>query len=55
MFNNFVIGFLVFCLTSFNVFSQEIYFDSSNIDIKEDGNIIYAYNSNTDIPKKKLK
>ena len=55
MFNSFVIGFLIFCLTSFNVFSQEIYFDSSNIDIKEDGNIIYAYNSNTDIPKKKLK
>ncbi len=54
-FNSFVIGILVYCLTSFNVFSQEIYFDSSNIDIKEDGNIIYAYNSNTNIPKKKLK
>ena len=25
------------------------------ITVKEDGNIIYAYNSNTDIPKKKLK
>ena len=32
------------------LFSQEIKFDAENIDVKENGNLMIGYNSNTNIP-----
>ena len=41
-------------LINFNVLSDEIQFLSSNIKLKNDGNLLQAYNSDTKIPTKKI-
>ena len=38
-----------------NVYAQEISFQAIEMDIKEDGNLIIAFNSETDIPSENLK
>ena len=40
--------FLVFL--TFNTSSQEVSFEASNMDVKDNGNIILGYNSKTFIP-----
>ena len=40
--------FLVFF--TFNTSSQEVLFEASNMDVKDNGNIILGYNSKTNIP-----
>tara|TARA_B100001027_G_scaffold216652_1_gene193683 strand:+ start:1360 stop:3750 length:2391 start_codon:yes stop_codon:yes gene_type:complete len=41
-------------LINYNVLSDEIQFLSSNIKLKNDGNLLQAYNSDTKIPTKKI-
>ena len=38
-----------------NVYAQEISFQALEMDIKEEGNLIIAFNSETDIPSENLK
>ena len=44
----------VLCIINFNVLSDEIQFFSSDINLKSDGKIIKAFNTETKIPSKKI-
>ena len=44
---------LIFILIP-ELFAEEVEFEASNMEIKDNGNIIFAYNSNTSIPKKNI-
>lgn len=46
--------FILF-FSCFKVISEEVEFEASNLDIKDNGNIIFAYNSKTLIPSEKVK
>ena len=48
---------LIFCFFFFTIISsssEEIQFDSSNMDIKNEGNLIIAYNSKLKLPNKQV-
>ena len=45
-----LISIITFIAFTNMLFSQEIKFDAENIDVKENGNLIIGYNSNTNIP-----
>ena len=46
---------LISIFSFFNTFSQEIYFEASNMEVKEDGNVVFGYNSTTNIPSDNIK
>ena len=48
----FIINICLFIFVIFNSMSDQIEFESSNMDIKNNGNIIFAYDVNADIPNK---
>ncbi len=54
-FNNFLYILFIFFLFLKNVSSDEIKFDSTNIKIAEEGNIVTALNVEANIPNKKIK
>ena len=39
----------------FNTFSQEVFFEASDMEVKDDGNIVFGYNSITNIPSDNIK
>ena len=45
---------ILFFLISFKVFAEEVEFQASNIEVKNDGNIILAYETKTNIPNKSV-
>ncbi len=45
---------ILFFLVSFKVFAEEVEFQASNIEVKNDGNIILAYETKTNIPDKSV-
>ena len=47
-----VTNIILFYLIAFSAISDEVKFDSSQIELKENGNLIISYNSKTSIPKK---
>ena len=47
---NFFITLLFLVFFTFNTSSQEVLFEASNMDVKDNGNIILGYNSKTNIP-----
>jgi len=49
-----VYTFILF-FACFKVIAEEVEFEASKLDIKDDGNIIFAYNSKTLIPSEKVK
>ena len=46
-----LITIIIYFILSVNLFAQEIKFQAEKMDIKDEGNLIIAYNSNTHIPK----
>ena len=52
--NQFILLFCFFFFTNINSFSEEIQFDASNMDIKNDGNSITAYSSKLKLPKEQI-
>ena len=44
---------LIFILIP-ELFAEEVEFEASNMEIKDNGNIVFAYNSNTSIPNKNI-
>jgi len=52
--NQFILLFCFFFFTNINSFSEEIQFDASNLDIKNDGNSINAYNSKIKLPNEQI-
>ncbi len=50
----FIIIFCLFFFTIISSYSEEIQFDSSNMDIKNEGNLIIAYNSILKLPNKQV-
>ena len=47
---NILITLLFLVFFTFNTSSQEVLFEASNMDVKDNGNIILGYNSKTNIP-----
>ena len=45
---------ILFFLISFKLFAEEVEFQASNIEVKNDGNIILAYETKTNIPNKSV-
>ena len=50
-----LIFILITTMLSFKVASQEVEFEASKMDVKENGNLIFAFNSTTIIPLEKIK
>ena len=50
-----IILILISIFSFFNTLSQEIYFEASNMEVKEDGNVVFGYNSTTNIPSDNIK
>ena len=50
----FIILFCIFFLTNISSSSEEIQFDASNMDIKNEGNLVIAYNSKLKLPNKQI-
>ncbi len=49
-----VTNIILFYLIAFSAISDEVKFDSSQIELKENGNLIISYNSKTSIPAKNI-
>ena len=52
---NLLLILFLYTLISTHIYSEEISFQAIEMDIKEEGNLIIAFNSETDIPSEKLK
>ena len=50
-----LINFIIILFFICNSYSEEIQIESENINVKDDGNLIYAINSNIFIPSKQIK
>ena len=50
-----LLNFIIFSFFICNSYSEEIQIESENINVKDDGNLIYAINSNIFIPSKQIK
>ena len=42
-----ILTLLFLMCSTFNLYSQDVEFESSNIEVKDDGKIIFAFNSKT--------
>ena len=51
---NLIIFICLFFILIPRLFAEEVEFEASNMEIKDNGNIIFAYNSNTSIPNKNI-
>ena len=51
---NLIIFICLFFILIQKLFAEEVEFEASNMEIKDNGNIIFAYNSNTSIPNKNI-
>ncbi len=51
---NLIIFICLFFILIQKLFAEEVEFEASNMEIKDNGNIIFAYNSNTSIPSKNI-
>ena len=49
-----IINLIVISLTITNAISEEVDFNAKNIEIKDEGNLIFAYNSETTVPKQRV-
>ena len=50
-----LLNFIIISFFICNSYSEEIQIESENINVKDDGNLIYAINSNIFIPSKQIK
>ena len=53
--NKFVISLIYILFLSLNSYAEDVDIESSQIEIKDNGNLIIAYNSDTFLKKKILK
>tara|TARA_A100001388_G_scaffold277609_1_gene269882 strand:- start:3591 stop:5984 length:2394 start_codon:yes stop_codon:yes gene_type:complete len=51
---NLIIFICLFFILIPKLFAEEVEFEASNMEIKDNGNIVFAYNSNTSIPNKNI-
>ncbi len=51
---NFIIFIFLFIILIPKLLAQEVQFEASNMEIKDNGNTIFAYNSNTILPNKNI-
>ena len=49
-----IINLIVISLTITNAISEEVDFNAKNIEIKDEGNLIFAHNSETTVPKQRV-